>query len=353
MRLSLFASAFCASIAGANVQSLIDQDFALGLMEGVLDGQGTDFALCLVDGILPPVQGGAQALVDLKKGFTSRNLSEIGEGFRKLAEAFHASRHSLVPKCSDAIGDGSHIKHVMEKYHNISAFFEHLEADVVDDKDDLIGKDLESLLQAIAKGDHSGAGQHLGMLLHRILVEPEFPHHHHLSSAEITSQLLGAVPSWMHQDFAMGFFEGFIDNQGTDFALCVVNGILPVMESGAHGAKNIKAGFKSRNLTLAVDGMKEAATAVQDFHGVGAKCKNAKGDVADAMAVLRSLSGPLDFMKHIAGNVRSERAALKEEVDEAMKAKKEEHYGDFGQHLGSFLHMVLVGPFSNKTLVIV
>lgn len=331
----------------------LDQEFVMGLMEGVLDGEGSDFALCLVNGVLPPVQEGGLALQDIKAGIKARNLSEIATGLAAVGQAIKDS-HQVGAQCSGAESDEHHIKDITKNIKGVQDLIHHVRDDIAKDGDDLIGKEFEMTMQALAKKDDGGFGQHLGMLLHRIFIEPKFPNEQQPHSAALTEeQPSQMLPPWMNSEFALGFIEGLLDDQGMDFATCVVSGIFPVVQYAPAALNDFKMGIKTRNLTLISEGIQEVSNTMQAVHALGAQCKDAKVDASTVIAVLKSVHGVKGWLEHIKGDFDNNTASIMQEANATMESYKKKSYGSFGQHLGSLLHRTFVGPFPNEGAVVV
>lgn len=223
------------------------------------------------------------AVGDLRKGLSSRNLTEISEAVASISDLLN-NREGTKDNCAV---DEDHVKIVLEalkKYHNPKALISHVVGEFVNDGDNIFGK------MALADhdylgGDHFNAGANLGMALRKTLVG-EF----NAEPVEMTEWqlLLAGLPVGFLSDDAHLVQCGF--------------GIISGFGDLKTGAQDLEQGLKEKNFTQITNSLDELSAGVKAALSDKPVCKVDEAHFKSIMSAVKQNHSKQDIVSHLVGD---------------------------------------------------
>lgn len=147
-------------------------------------------------------------------------------------------------------------------------------------------------------------------------------------------------------DFAKGMVEGLISDKG-DATHCIAEGATPVVTHAMSGAQDFLTAIKNRDDAMLVKAAMEMGDACEGLEPMLTSCDDAHTDVLGILEVLKQIKGPVDLIKHMGDDLTHDTENIIAELDKAFKAYSQKNWNDFGNHLGQFLHRIVIGKFTD------
>merc|ERR1712136_83352 len=206
------------------------------------------------------------AVGDLRKGLSSRNLTEISEALASISDLLN-NQEGTRDNCAV---DENHVKIVLEalkKYHNPKALISHVVGEFVND------------------GDNFYAGANLGMALRKTLVG-EF----NAKPVEMTEWqlLLAGLPVGFLSDDAHLVQCGF--------------GIISGFGDLKTGAQDLEQGLKEKNFTQVTNSLDELSAGVQAALSDKPVCKVDEAHFKSIMSAVKQNHSKQDIVAHLVGD---------------------------------------------------
>lgn len=148
-------------------------------------------------------------------------------------------------------------------------------------------------------------------------------------------------------DFGEGLIQGLITDNA-DVIQCLAVGITPVALNVGSAGKDFFDAVRHHDDTKLVKAAKEMGDACGGLEPMLTICDPAHKDVMGILDILKDIHGPMDLAKHVAKDVEDDFENILKELEAAFKSFGEKDWSDFGVHLGTFLHRLVVGKYPDE-----
>lgn len=136
-----------------------------------------------------------------------------------------------------------------------------------------------------------------------------------------------------------GFLMGAIEAEGfTDIEQCIQDG-----EVIFRDAESAYEHFAKKDITDAIDGVKDIGNAITEISAALKDCSSVKGDWAKMKKIGEEFKHPTSFAWHIAGDIWHNRVDIGHEVTAAIGDWESQNWYDFGLQCGKAASNVFIG----------
>jgi hypothetical protein len=143
-----------------------------------------------------------------------------------------------------------------------------------------------------------------------------------------------------------GFLYGTIQAEGfTDIEQCIQDG-----EAIFRDAESAYEHFAKKDVTDAIDGVKDIAAAIQKIQAALKDCSSVKGDWEKMEKIAKEFKSPKSFAWHIAGDIWHNRVEITKEVHTAIDDWESQKWYDFGLQCGEAAEHVFIGKETQLSL---
>lgn len=154
-------------------KSFLSIDFTVSFLDYLLDDDG-DLMACIF-GALAPVADAEEGLADIKAALHSHNITRARKFLGDMHSLFETDLPAAMKKCDVPSADAKAVLGMLSGIKSLKDLIKQMHKNWKNDPDGLILAEFEGAFQAAAKKDQAGMGQHLGALVHRLIVNTTYP----------------------------------------------------------------------------------------------------------------------------------------------------------------------------------
>jgi hypothetical protein len=320
-------------------------DVAKGFAEGMLN-EGDDVKQCLVSGVAPLATNLMNSGKDFIQALKDRSFGELGAVVGDVGRACVALK-PMLEDCDSAHKDAADVLQVLKGIHGLKDLFSHIWQDLTSDIDNVESEADLSFKKWRAK-EYYEFGDHLGMLLHRLVIG-KFPDGE-IATSEASESGLGPNPTTI-----LAFTTGFIGSVLSDqphLTQCEIGG-LGLLTPFQHLVNDATEVLKHHNMSYVAPSLVDMANLCAAVGPVKTMCDPAWQDakeIHDLTKDIHSLSG---WIEHIKSDIDNDIDNIESESDLAFKTWRTEprDYEKFGEHLGQALRRTVIGKYDDEVVV--
>jgi len=320
-------------------------DVAKGFAEGLLDEQD-DVMQCLLPGVAPVASNLINSGKDFLKALKDRNFGELGNVVGDLGNACLAIK-PMLEDCDPAHRDAMGALAVLKEIHGPKDLFSHIFQDLIHDPDNIESEADLSFKRWRAK-EYFEFGDHLGMLMHRLVIG-KFPDGEHTTS-EASADGSGPNPASITA-FTLGFIGSILSDK-PHLTRCSLGG-LRLLTPFQHLVNDATEVVKHHNMSYVTPTLMDMANLCAAVGPVKKMCDPAWQDAKEIHQVMKDIHGLGGWIEHIKTDIDGDIDNIESESDLAFKTwrKDPRDYKKFGKHLGEALRRLVIGKYDDEVIV--
>jgi hypothetical protein len=305
-----------------------------------------DVMQCLSGGLSPLATNLVNSGKDFVRALKDRSLAEMGAVLGDLGNACMAIK-PMLENCDPAREDAEDVLNVLKDIHRPKDLFSHIWQDLTSDIDNVESEADLSFKTWRAK-EYFDFGDHLGMLLHRLVIG-KFPDGE-MATSEAGERGLGPDPATI-MAFTTSFLGAILSDK-PDLMQCVVGG-LGLLTPFQHLVNDATQLIKHHNMSAVTPCLIDMSDLCAGVGPMKTMCDPAWQDAKEIHDVMKEIHGLSGWLDHIGSDIDNDIDKIESESDLAFKTWRREprDYAEFGQHLGEALRRLVIGKYDDEAVV--
>jgi hypothetical protein len=301
---------------------------------------------CLVSGVTPVATNLMNSGKDFVRALKDRSFGELGAVVGDLGNACMAIK-PMLENCDHAHEDAMDVLNVLKEIHGPKDLFSHIWQDLTSDLDNVESEADLSFKTWRAK-EYFDFGDHLGMLLHRLVIG-KFPDGE-MTTSEASERGLGPDPSTIIA-FTTSFLGSILSDQ-PDLMRCEIGG-LSFLDPFQHLVNDATDLIKHHNMSKVTPCLMDMANLCAAVGPVKTMCDPAWQDAKEIHDLAKDIHGLSGWIEHIKSDIDNGIDKIESESDLAFKTWRREprDYAEFGKHLGEALRRTVIGKYDDEVIV--
>jgi hypothetical protein len=160
-------------LEGSKTPGWLDIDFVVNFLDYMLD-DNNDLEMCIFADLMP-LADVIDARTDLNASLHDHNITEFRSFLGDLHAFFETDLPSALTTCDVVSADANAVLQMISGVKSLKDLVKQMKKNYGNDPNGLILVELEEAFQGAVHKDHGELGQHLGALVHRLIVNTTYP----------------------------------------------------------------------------------------------------------------------------------------------------------------------------------
>jgi len=298
---------------------------------------------CLVPGVTPVASNLINSGKDFLRALKDMSFGELGAVLSDLGNACMAIK-PMLEDCDPAHQDALDVLRALKGIHGPKDLFSHIWQDLTSDMDNVESEADLSFKTWRAK-EYFDFGDHLGMLLHRLVIG-RFPDGI-MATSDASEIGTGPSPATISA-FTLGFLGSILSDK-PHLTRCELGG-LRVLTPLHHLVDDANELIKHHNMSYITPLFMDMANLCAAIGPVKTMCDPAWEDAKEIHDVMKDIHGLGGWVEHIKSDIDNDIDKIESESDLAFKTWRKEprDYEKFGKHLGEALRRTVIGKYDDE-----
>lgn len=247
------------------------------------------------------------------------------------------------PVHRDAVGALAAMKEIHGPKDLFSRIFHDLTSDV-----DNVESEADLSFKTWRAKQYFEFGDHLGMLLHRLVIG-RFPDGD-VTTSEASGDGIGPSPAAISA-FTIGFLGSILSDE-PHLTQCVLGG-LGVLTPFQHLVNDATEVIKHHNMSYVTPTLMDMANLCAAVGPVKTMCNPALHDATEIHELMKDIHGLSGWIEHVKSDIDGDLRKIMLASDRAFMAWRKEprDYEKFGGHLGEALRRIVIGKYDDDVVV--